>query len=147
MYRRADDGLEDAFLVGLQVQTGSPAIGRTVVQAGLRGLDGLYLTSVKRGETITHAVGPDYVILHNDILFFAGDLPKVNSVAQRFRLRTVTDAFEEDLPALMGSPTAVRAQAATPFSTPGDSTPTAVRPLRCNTLLAIVRIKWKQQTV
>lgn len=129
--RGADDGLEDAFLVGLQVQSTSPAIGRTVLQAGLRGLDGLYLTSVKRGETITHAVGPDYVLMHNDILFFAGELPKVNAIAQRFRFRTVTDAFEEDLPALMGSPTAVRAQAHTAFSTPGDATPTTVRLLAC----------------
>ena len=113
--------------MGLQVQSSSSVIGRTVVQAGLRGLDGLYLTSVKRGETVTHAVGPDFVLLHNDILFFAGDLPKVNSVAQRFRLRTVTDAFEEDLPAIMGSTRALRSQAVTTLSTPGDSSPTAVR--------------------
>ena len=123
--------------MGLQVQSSSSVIGRTVVQAGLRGLDGLYLTSVKRGETVTHAVGPDFVLLHNDILFFAGDLPKVNSVAQRFRLRTVTDAFEEDLPAIMGSPTALRSQAVTAFSTPGDSTPTTVR--TCATICSSVR--------
>jgi hypothetical protein len=104
------------------VQTGSPAIGRSVAEAGLRGLDGVYLTSVKRGEQVIHAVGPDFIVLPGDILFFAGDLPKVNQITQRFKLRTVTDAFEEDLPALMGSPTAVRAHHQTVF-TSGDASP------------------------
>lgn len=102
--------IDDAFLVGLLVEAGSLAIGRTLAEAGLRGLDGLYLTSVKRSATVVHAVGPDFIIMRDDILFFAGELTKVRSVAQRFRLRMVTDAFEEDLPALMGSPRQLHAQ-------------------------------------
>jgi TrkA-C domain len=112
--------LEDAFLVGLKVLADSPATGRTVAEAGLRGLDGLYLTSVKRGDQVIHAVGPDFLVLAKDILFFAGDLPKVTQIAQRFKLRTVTDAFEEDLPALVGSPTAVRAHQRTVFMRDGS---------------------------
>lgn len=99
--------------MGLLVQAGSPAIGRTLADAGLRGLDGLYLTSVKRSATVVHAVGPDFIIMRDDVLFFAGELSKVKSVAQQFRLRTVTDAFEEDLPALMGSPRQIDAQRTT----------------------------------
>lgn len=99
-----DSTLEDAFLVGLSVGAGSPAIGRSLAEAGLRGLDGLYLTSVKRSATVIHAVGPDFIVMRDDVLFFAGELAGVKAVAQRFRLRLVTDAFEEDLPALMGSP-------------------------------------------
>ena len=94
-----------------------PAIGRTLAEAGLRGLDGLYLTSVKRASTVIHAVGPDFIIMQSDVLFFAGELKMVTSVAQRFRLRAVTDAFEEDLPALMGSPRR-RRQQATEFPPP-----------------------------
>ena len=101
---RDEGSIEDAFLVGLLVDAGSPAIGRSLAGAGLRGLDGLYLTSVKRSATVIHAVGPDFIIMRDDVLFFAGELTKVKSIAQRFRLRPVTDAFEEDLPALMGSP-------------------------------------------
>jgi hypothetical protein len=121
--RKADHSLEDAFLVGLQVQSSSHVIGSTVALSGLRGLDGLYLTSVKRGETITHAVSPDFVLLQDDILFFAGDLPKVISLARRFRLKHVSDAFEEDIPAVMGNPTALRSQAIMPFSTNNDEIP------------------------
>lgn len=101
--------MDDAFLVGLLVDAGSPAIGRSLAEAGLRGLDGLYLTSVKRSATVIHAVGPDFIIMRDDVLFFAGELTKVKSISQRFRLRPVTDAFEEDLPALMGSPRQLQA--------------------------------------
>eukprot|EP00892_Ulva_mutabilis_P002422 jgi/Ulvmu1/12180/UM085_0044.1 len=100
----SDGSLEDAFLVGMLVEAGSPAIGRTLLDAGLRGLDGVYLTSVKRAATVMHAVAPDFIIMRDDVLFFSGDLTKVNTIAQRFQLRVVVDAFEEDLPALMGSP-------------------------------------------
>lgn len=91
------------------MDAGSPAIGRSLAEAGLRGLDGLYLTSVKRSATVVHAVGPDFIIMRDDVLFFAGELTKVKSISQRFRLRPVTDAFEEDLPALMGSPRKLQA--------------------------------------
>lgn len=118
--------IEDAFLVGLLVDAGSPAIGRSLAGAGLRGLDGLYLTSVKRSATVIHAVGPDFIIMRDDVLFFAGELTKVKSIAQRFRLRPVTDAFEEDLPALMGSPRKLDA-IRKPFQTDVEP-PTAARP-------------------
>eukprot|EP00892_Ulva_mutabilis_P000905 jgi/Ulvmu1/10815/UM069_0051.1 len=96
------DSLEGAFLVGLQVRSTSPAAGHTVAEAGLRGLGGVFLTSVRRRAAITHAVGPDFVVAAGDVLFFAGDVSKVSAVAQRLCLRPVTDAFEEDLPALVG---------------------------------------------
>ena len=70
----------------------------------MRGLPGLYLTSVKRGGSIIHAVGPDFIVATGDVLFFAGELSQVRAIAQDFNLRIVADAFEEDLPALMGSP-------------------------------------------
>ena len=70
----------------------------------MRGLDGVYLTSVKRAATVMHAVAPDFVIACGDVLFFAGQLSQVSSVAEQFNLKVVADAFEEDLPAMMGSP-------------------------------------------
>lgn len=86
----------------MQVRAGSPAAGHTVAEAGLRGLGGVFLTSVRRRAAVTHAVGPDFVVAAGDVLFFAGDVAKVSAIAQRLRLRPVTDAFEEDLPALVG---------------------------------------------
>lgn len=94
--------LASAFLVGMQVCSGSPAAGRTVAEAGLRGLGGVFLTSVRRRGTVSHAVGPDHLLATGDVLFFAGDLSKLSAVAARLRLTAVADAFEEDLPALMG---------------------------------------------
>jgi TrkA-C domain len=115
----SESNLVDAFLVGLQVSPSSPAVGCTVQEAGMRGLPGLYLTSVKRSGLVIHAVGPDFLVASGDVLFFAGELSQVRQVAQSFNLRIVADAFEEDLPALMGSPRAT----APPAARSGGSSP------------------------
>ena len=46
----------------------------------------------------------------------AGELSQVRAVTQRFTLRVVADAFEEDLPALMGSPRTMQTAEAAPFA-------------------------------
>lgn len=102
--RRTTDVGNDAFLVGMEVLPSSSVVSKTVDVAGLRGLDGLYLTCVKRGDRVTHAVAPDFTVLAGDVLFFAGDVAKVQTLAANYRLRPVSDAFEDDLPALIGSP-------------------------------------------
>ena len=77
VFRGSGEQLNDAFLVGLEVPPGSRVVGYTVQEAGLRGLPGLYLTSVKRGAGVVHAVGPDFIISTSDVLFFAGELNEV----------------------------------------------------------------------
>jgi hypothetical protein len=107
--------VEDAFLVGMQVLDCSEVVGCTLVEAGLRNLPGLYLASVKRGSCVIHAVGQDFIIARGDILFFTGELSEVRAVAQKFRLRLVADAFEEDLPALLACPRGSSSEPCTPW--------------------------------
>lgn len=40
--------------------------------SGLRSLDGQYVTSVRRGDSIIHAVGAEFVLAAGDILFLSG---------------------------------------------------------------------------
>jgi di/tricarboxylate transporter len=50
----------------------SPLIGRTIVEAGLRHLPGLYLVRVDRPTGIISPVGPEVRLLSGDLLTFAG---------------------------------------------------------------------------
>jgi hypothetical protein len=71
----------------------SPAVGRTVEAAGLRGLDGLFLTSVQRGNHLLgpQAVGPAFVLSGGDILFFAGLLNHFDQFCKRFGFTQITN--------------------------------------------------------
>lgn len=40
---------------------------------GLRSLDGQFVTSVRRGDSIIHAVGPEFILAAGDILFLSGE--------------------------------------------------------------------------
>lgn len=53
--------------------------GRTVAEAGLRGLDGLFLVAVQRGGDVQHAVSRDFRLEAGDVLLFAGDMSKVRA--------------------------------------------------------------------
>eukprot|EP00803_Ostreobium_quekettii_P006321 evm.model.scf_164.7 EVM.evm.TU.scf_164.7 scf_164:94260-120106(+) len=101
---RQNPNIQSSFLVGLQVPTGSRAAGKTVADAGLRGLEGLFLASVRRGPMTLSAVGPEFVVAEHDILFFAGVMDNVQSVAEEYNLRPITDEYDEEIPGLLGSP-------------------------------------------
>lgn len=60
------------FFIGLLVTSGSAAIGKSLEDAGLRHLDGVYLTSVRRNSKIIHAVGSDFIVAAGDVLYFSG---------------------------------------------------------------------------
>ena len=60
------------FTVCCMVLPHSKVVDRVVDEAGLRGCDGLYLTSVERNSRMFTAVGPEFVLRSNDILFFSG---------------------------------------------------------------------------
>jgi di/tricarboxylate transporter len=116
----SDSSRNSAFLVGLKVLSGSPAIDKTVQGAGMRGLPGIYLTSVQRGESVVHAVAPDFVIARGDILVFAGDLADITELAERFSLRVVADAYEDDLPPILGTPRGVARRVSSPLAPPSS---------------------------
>jgi len=65
------------YTVSMRVEPGSPIVGKTVEEAGLRQLPGLFLSRIDRdGEEIA-AVGPDQTIIEDDILIFVGVLDSV----------------------------------------------------------------------
>ncbi len=61
------------YTVEAVVETDSPVIGKTIAQAGLRHLEGLFLAEIQRGASILSAVGPQTVLNENDRLIFVGD--------------------------------------------------------------------------
>jgi di/tricarboxylate transporter len=74
------------YTVEMLVAADGPLAGRTVEQAGLRQLPGLYLIEIYRGETLIPAPAPTDVLLADDRLVFAGavesvvDLQKINGL-------------------------------------------------------------------
>jgi len=83
------------FTVACFVPSYSPVVGKAVDAAGLRGLEGLYLTSVHRGERLHSAIGPEFVINEGDILFFTGLVDTFNEFCLRNGFEIITDANED----------------------------------------------------
>ncbi len=61
------------YLVEMRVKPGSAIVGKTVEQAGLRHLQGVFLAEIQRHDQIITAVGPRAVLMADDRLLFAGD--------------------------------------------------------------------------
>ncbi|MDG2291118.1 MAG: SLC13 family permease, partial [Phycisphaerales bacterium] len=71
------------------VPAGSPMIGRSIEDAGLRALPGLYLFGIHRNSSELHAVGPDQILEQDDRLLFTGIL---DSVVDLTRIRGLIPA-------------------------------------------------------
>ncbi|WP_022926281.1 SLC13 family permease [Serinicoccus marinus] len=65
------------FSIEMIVQPGGPVDGRTVEEAKLRSLPGLFLVSVDRGDTVIAPVRPDTVLRGGNRLHFVGSVSKV----------------------------------------------------------------------
>ena len=61
------------YLVEAQIRKNSSMAGKTIEEAGLRNLKGLFLVEIIRGSYRFRAVSPDVILQQNDILIFAGD--------------------------------------------------------------------------
>jgi di/tricarboxylate transporter len=68
---------EREFIVEMSVARKSPLIGRSVGDAGLRNLQGVYLVEIERAGRRMSAVGPDEVLVAGDRLTFAGNVGRV----------------------------------------------------------------------
>lgn len=88
-------GIGRDFTVACIVTQYSPVIGKAVDEAGLRGLNGLYLTSVQRGQRMHNAVGPEFVINENDVLFFTGLVDQFGEFCFTNGFELLTDANED----------------------------------------------------
>lgn len=88
-------GGERRYSVEMLVQPGAPIVGRTIEQAGLRHLPGLFLAEIERGDELLPAVGPDTRLEANDRLSFVGVLDSVVDLRKIRGLVPATDQVEK----------------------------------------------------
>ena len=86
--------LEDArqYSIEMQVPADSPLIGRSIEQAGLRQLPGMYLAEIERDGEVLAAVSPQRQLQAGDRLLFVG---VVGSVADLNRLHGLVPATDQ----------------------------------------------------
>jgi len=65
------------YIAEMMVQPDSPLIGKSIENAGLRQLPGLFLIEIERGEQVIAAVSSEEILQANDRLVFAGILDSV----------------------------------------------------------------------
>ncbi|MEM9503862.1 MAG: SLC13 family permease, partial [Cyanobacteria bacterium P01_E01_bin.43] len=80
------------YTVEMVVAPRSPLAGKTVEQAGLRHLPGLYLAEIARGAQILPAVSPQETLREDDQLIFVGI---VDSIVDLHRLRGLNPATDQ----------------------------------------------------
>lgn len=81
------------------VQPGSPLVGKSIEDAGLRQLPGLFLIEIERGEQVMAAVSSEEILQANDRLVFAGILDSVMDLQRTRGLIPATDqVFKLNLP-------------------------------------------------
>jgi len=72
------------YTVEMEVEENSPLVGKTIEEAGLRHLPGLYLVEIERALTVLAPVGPAEKLRGGDRLVFAG-IPESVLDLQNFR--------------------------------------------------------------
>jgi len=89
--------LDDSILLGARMTKWSAAVNRTVKRSGLRDTGGVYLVSVHRAATgnVHRAVGPDFVLNVDDILYFTGLVEGFGEFCQENGLEVVTNEVED----------------------------------------------------
>jgi di/tricarboxylate transporter len=87
------------YTVEMTVDSGSPLVGLTIEQAGLRHLPGLYLMEIERGGEILAAVGSDTKLAAADRLVFVGVVESVVDLQKVRGLKPATNqVFMLDAP-------------------------------------------------
>lgn len=84
---------EDArqYVVEMLVEPGSVLAGRSVEEAGLRQLPGMYLIEVQRNGQLISPVSPRQTLVANDRLVFAGDVRAVADLKNIHGLKLAED--------------------------------------------------------
>ncbi|MHC4975919.1 MAG: SLC13 family permease [Planctomycetota bacterium] len=78
------------YTTSLRINKGAPLVGKTVEQAGLRHLPGLFLSRVERESETILAVGPSQKLAEGDELVFVGDVSSVVDVMKTKGLSPVS---------------------------------------------------------
>lgn len=75
----SQDRFEDArqYIVEMEVEADSPVVGKSIEDAGLRQLPGMFLVEIDRGARTISVVSPQEVLQAGDRLIFAGDVRSV----------------------------------------------------------------------
>ncbi len=68
------------YLIETRLKPDSPIINKSVIDAGLRNLKGVYLVEIQRNDRIISPVNPDEVLEKDDVLFFAGDTHNIMDI-------------------------------------------------------------------
>lgn len=89
---RADESEARRYTVEMLVEAGSPIDGKTIEQAGLRHLRGVFLAEIDRGGESLVAVGPETILRGKDRLIFFG---VVESVVDLQRIRGLMPATDQ----------------------------------------------------
>jgi len=89
---RADESEARRYTVEMLVEQNSPIDGKTIEQAGLRHLRGVFLAEIDRGGEALVAVGPETVLRGKDRLIFFG---VVESVVDLQRIRGLIPATDQ----------------------------------------------------
>jgi len=84
------------YTAAMIVEESCALIGRSIEDAGLRNLPGLFLFEIQRGDKDITPVAPDEVIAAGDRLVFAG---VVSTIVDLQRIRGLVPAGDEDEPA------------------------------------------------
>jgi di/tricarboxylate transporter len=93
----ADDPRQ--YSLEMLVEPGSPLAGRSIEEAGLRGLEGLFLMEIDRGGHVMAAVAPTERLETGDRLVFVGVVDSVVELQKIRGLRPATDqVFQLDGP-------------------------------------------------
>ena len=70
------------YIVETYIAKNSPLIDKTIEQAGLRHLKGLYLAEIIRGDELIPAVAPTEKLEEGDVLIFAGETETIVDLLQ-----------------------------------------------------------------
>jgi di/tricarboxylate transporter len=79
------------FIVEMEVFPGSPLAGRTVADAGLRNLQGVYLVEIERDGRAIAPVAPEEALAGGDRLVFAGNAGRVVDLQAMTGLRPAAE--------------------------------------------------------
>ncbi|MEE8555167.1 MAG: SLC13 family permease [bacterium] len=94
---RLDDLRE--YTLEMLVEPGSPLVGQTIEEAGLRHLHGTYLMEIDRDGEVLAAVGPEERLAANDRLVFVGVVDSLVDLQKIHGLTLATDqVFKLDAP-------------------------------------------------
>ncbi|MBI1222771.1 MAG: SLC13 family permease [Bacteroidetes bacterium] len=85
------------YLVETKVENGAALVGKTIQEAGLRNLDGIFLIEIIRNKIAMSPVSPDERVQKEDRLFFAGEPEKVLELVRKIQGLTIPSHSELDI--------------------------------------------------